>query len=48
MTKKQRTLSFLYELQEEVVNGTTFSKLLNEMVKELEKDIQENHLIPLV
>jgi hypothetical protein len=48
MTEEQRTLSALYDLQEVVKEGTNFSKSLNELINELEKYIQEKHLIPLV
>jgi hypothetical protein len=45
MTKEQRTLSVLYDLQDVVQEGTDFSRALNELVGELEKYIQEQ-LIP--
>ena len=48
MKEKQRMLSVLYELQETVVDGSDFANSINEVVCELEKYIQRQHLTPLI
>jgi hypothetical protein len=48
MTKQQRILSALYELQDTTTQGCNFSKILNELVVDLERQIQKGHLIPLL
>jgi hypothetical protein len=48
MSKEQQLLAFLYEIQEDNKNSEELSKALNELVKELEIEIQNSQLIPLV
>ena len=50
MTKEQKILASLYELQEDnrKRKSRKFTKALNELVKELELEIQKSQLIPLV
>lgn len=48
MTKEQKLLASLYELQEKSNKNTKLSKALNLLVKELEMEIQNSQLIPLV
>ncbi len=48
MTKEQKLLSFLYELQEDSKKSEKLVNALNKLVKELEYEIQDKQLIPLV
>jgi hypothetical protein len=48
MTKEQKLLASLYELQEKSNENTKLSIALNQLVKELEMEIQNSQLIPLV
>ena len=48
MTKQQWILSTLYELQDITEVGTKISESLDAVIKELETDIQDKGLIPLL
>ena len=48
MTKEQKLLASLYEIQEDDNKGKELLKAINKLVEELEIEIQNSQLIPLV